>query len=903
MYGSFSLLRILFLCVLTATAAGCKRLSSSQEPPPPAGLLLPESALAEYEQNIDHARLIGSLDEDMYRLGMKVYNTTCFNCHGDESQNGSIPSATKFWKDSLRHGSDPYAMYETLSRGFGLMPAQVQLVPLEKYAVIHFIREHFMKEKNPAQYVDIDTAYLASLPQGSLEGPAPGTYQPWAEMDYGNFLIKTYELADSTSPPRHISGGPAPLPNEDYRGANFAYKGIAVRLDAGPGGVAAGKAFVVFDHDLMRLAGAWTGQGFIDYEDILMNERHNIYVRTVGDLHLDMPLTPGWANPLRGDFEDPRFVAVDGRRFGPLPREWAHYEGLYYHGSRVLVVYTIGDTRVMETFDLEQEQPAIFSRTLSISAPSRPMKMRVAPKGIQVALFGQGASLKEEAGFVVLDIPQGQALNLKLLISRDAPRLADFSKSIAGPEPLEIYTRGGPAHYPQRITTPIIPGEEREAYTADVLSLPLTNPWKARVRPSGIDFIPNSDEAVMCTVDGDVWIVSHISATEGSLSWQRIASGLFQPLGIKYHRGDIYVTCRDQLVRLKDLNGDRETDFYESFNNDHQVTEHFHEFAMGLQVDSAGNFYYAKSGRHARKSLVPQHGTLLRVSPDGQHTEILANGFRAANGLCLNPDGSFIVTDQEGYWNPMNRINWVEKGGFYGNMWGYGAPPDTSDAAMEMPLCWIDQKFDRSPAELLWVQSDKWGPLKGHLLSLSYGYGKIFAVLHETVAGTRQGGMVQLPLPDFPTGIIRGRFHPADGQLYVCGMTAWATSQVLQAGGLYRIRYTGKPLHIPLALHVYEDGLELRFPQALDPAAAQDVANYTIKTWQLKRSHRYGSKRYDVKTLKLEGVEIKGNTLFLKLPDIAPTWIMEISYRLKDASGQDFEGVVQNTIYRLGKNT
>ena len=83
-----------------------------------------------------------------------------------------------------------------------------------------------------------------------------------------------------------------------------------------------------------------------------------------------------------------------------------------------------------------------------------------------------------------------------------------------------------------------------------------------------------------------------------------------------------------------------------------RVTDHFHEFAMGLQTDAVGNFYYAKSARHAKTALVPHHGTLLRVSKDGSRTDIIAAGFRAANGVCLNPDGSFIVTDQEGHWNP-----------------------------------------------------------------------------------------------------------------------------------------------------------------------------------------------------------------------------------------------------------
>ena len=38
---------------------------------------------------------------------------------------------------------------------------------------------------------------------------------------------------------------------------------------------------------------------------------------------------------------------------------------------------------------------------------------------------------------------------------------------------------------------------------------------------------------------------------------------------------------------------------------------------MGLQTDAEGNFYYAKAARHALNAVVPQHGTLLRVSKDG----------------------------------------------------------------------------------------------------------------------------------------------------------------------------------------------------------------------------------------------------------------------------------------------
>ena len=38
-------------------------------------------------------------------------------------------------------------------------------------------------------------------------------------------------------------------------------------------------------------------------------------------------------------------------------------------------------------------------------------------------------------------------------------------------------------------------------------------------------------------------------------------------------------------------------------------------------------------------------------------------------------------------------------------MWGYHDVTDPSDAAMEPPVCWITNAFDRSPAELVRVES------------------------------------------------------------------------------------------------------------------------------------------------------------------------------------------------------
>jgi hypothetical protein len=266
----------------------------------------------------------------------------------------------------------------------------------------------------------------------------------------------------------------------------------------------------------------------------------------------------------------------------------------------------------------------------------------------------------------------------------------------------------------------------------------------------------------------------------------------------------------------------------------------------------------------------------------------------------LNPDGSFIVTDQEGHWNPKNRINYVREGGFYGNMMGYHDVVDESDEAMEQPLCWITNSFDRSPGELLWVPENAgWGALNGQLMNMSYGTGQVFLVPHEIVNGQAQGGMVSLGL-EFPTGTMRGRFHEANGQLYSTGMFAWAGNQH-QDGGFYRIRYTGKPAHQLTGLRALRRGVELTFTDPLDSRAARDVSNYEIKIWDLKRTKNYGSKHYNERSLEIESVDVSNDrkSIFLNIPEITTTWSMEIKMDLQGENGEKVERVIHNTIHHL----
>jgi hypothetical protein len=535
--------------------------------------------------------------------------------------------------------------------------------------------------------------------------------------------------------------------------------------------------------------------------------------------------------------------------------------------------------------------------------------VQITPKLSGIAISG---STKEnvliENGKVRLKIPaKSKAVKVAFFSGNETAKV-DFEKQFSenkAIESLKKFTTGGPTNYPQTIVTVGKKAPDDSAYVTDDLTLPHDNPWNSWMRIGGFDFYSDPTKAALCTWSGDVWTVSGIDGNFEKLIWRRIATGMFQPLGLKIINDEIFVGCRDQITKLVDLNGDGETDFYQTFNNDHQVTEHFHEFAMDLQTDPAGNFYYAKSARHALDSVVPHHGTLIRVSNDGLKSEIVCNGFRAANGVGLGPNGEMATSDQEGHWTPANRINLVTKDGFYGNMYSYhrGEKPTGYDP----PVVWLPKNVDRSPASQLWCTSKKWGPFYGKILSTSYGTGKLWHVMHEDVDGTPQGGVVQFPL-QFPTGVMRGRFHPTDGQLYTCGLFGWSSNRT-QPGGFYRVRYTGQPVNMPVKMKTTSDGIYLTFSEELDQDSASDSDNFSVEQWNYVWSKNYGSAHYSVENPKRKGqdeVEVwetsldnDGKTIFIEIEDLAPVMQMQISYTLKSKAGKEFKDSIWLTINKI----
>ena len=511
-------------------------------------------------------------------------------------------------------------------------------------------------------------------------------------------------------------------------------------------------------------------------------------------------------------------------------------------------------------------------------------------------------------GHLRLFLPASQEdRRFKVLLWRGPEEaLGDFAALAKGASPagdLRSLTQGGPARWPDKLVTQGKLGTPNGPYAVDTITAPDDNPWQSWLRFGGFDFFADSRRAAICTWNGDVWLVDGIDGNLETLTWQRIATGLFQPLGLKIVKDEIYVLGRDQITRLHDLNGDGETDFYENFNNDCMVSEHFHEFATDLKTDSQGNFWYIKCACHAVKATHPHHGTVMKLPPDGSKLEVVARGLRAVNGLGIGPNDEILCVDNQGHWMPGNRINWVKPGGWYGNQFAWN--PDNRQTYDE-PLCWMHNFVDRSGGTFIWVPDRRWGNLAGNILSISYGMGYLTMVLPEEVDGVMQGGVTRFPM-EFDTGVMRGVFHPVNGQLYTCGLYGWAGNKT-KSGGFYRVRYTGEPVNLANALHVASDGLVVGFTDPLAPASATDPGNYSLQVWNLRWSANYGSP-----DLKLNGQEgrdtwaVESATLapdrrsvFLKVPEIQPVMQAHLVFNLRTANGAPLRNFVHHTIHKLG---
>ncbi|TWU19758.1 DUF6797 domain-containing protein [Allorhodopirellula heiligendammensis] len=871
-------------------------------------------AVTDDSANLDHAGILSRMRKSDFEAGERLFQGDCASCHGADGDTPSLATARAFGNQELKFGSDPYRMFMTLTHGNGLMAPMTYLTPYERYQVVHYIREAFMKDRNP-DYFKVDKDYLASLPEGTDDGLQIEV----VERDFGPALGSQLR--------------------SDFPSV------LNIALD---------EMTVAFDLHTMGLADVWTG-GFLD-----LSETQHIRPRgegTANPIGQSLPALAAWQWGHEGALD---YSREDLLPRGPLPPQWMDYHGYYLHDQTVVMSYSIDGREILHRVESQGGNSLIHHLEI---APGPPLVLRVCDAtgevdvdvtdSIAVAQTAPAES-HDRGQFTIATFAgdvddmawqSSKQARFQLTIPTDSNARSvqvcvgigdgdaelsrwqdDFLKTSEWKNvtSLQDLIHGGDLRWPQLMQTVGYQGLEQTGYALDTLTRPSSTPWNTWFRTSALDFYPDG-RMVVATYGGDIWVVSGVDATLLNLRWKRYASGLYEPFGVKVVGGDVYVTCKDRLVRLQDLNEDGEADFYESFSADTDVSTNFHAFNFDLQTDDEGNFYYAKSGHGANFSLP---GAVWKISPDGKQREVICTGFRSPNGMGSMPGSLMTVSDNQGQWIPASKICLIEPGAFYGWVPTYSAPPRWAPdggeiditkvvppASFDQPLVWMPQSFDNSSGGQLWAGDSRFGPLANHLLHMSFGKGWLSYLMIQDVGEDSQAAIVKLPF-DFSTGIMRGSVNPADGQVYVAGLQGWngGGRAGLADGGVQRLRYTGIPPHMITDARVVSGGLQLDVNFDVDPDSANEVSSFVTEQWNYHWSRNYGSDQYvpstgeqGTESLEVTNVRLEprkqdsgqGTRIHLSVPAIGPVDQLRMVVQLRSENGESFEEEIYWTIHAV----
>lgn len=907
---------------------------------------------------INHASIIRNLDSSTLDKGRLIYNETCISCHGSDGE-PSYPQARSFNKDKFRFGNRPHEMWNTITNGAGLMAAQTWLSPVERYYVIQYIREHFVKRSNPKEYFEITNNYLARFPKPEKIDNEKSFVQAEALKGMQKYGQEYFQNIDGDYG-RAIYGS-----LKDH-----AVAGLTVKLDND----------INLNYNVQRMSttAIWKGgintsetkykiywgqgQPFVEGEKI---DGLDVWQWTFGDKIEQLNKTTSVRSP--------------------LPSRHMRYLGHYTYKKNTILSYTIEGRDVLELPKaIKLNDQIILSQTLTISGGTQ-QKINIGKltdgvarnydgelttlidaktkKFIAAKIISENKDIKCEVNklnMMVLTIPASKhpvVLQVLRATGNTQEQLLSFveyakEQSITSLPRLEELIKGGPAQWPHKIKVkgdlnvgrphydPIFARDEDKRtnpdklveipkdypYTVDNITLPFNNPYSSWIRPASLGF-KSDGSLVVGTYTGDVWLAKGIDKSLEEISWQRIATGQGECMGLKVVNDNIYVTTHQGITRLHDLNGDGEIDFYENFFSDPDVSAFYHSFNFGLETDSKGNFYYTKTGEFTDNK---DPGNVIKVSPDGKRWESIATGFRVPNGITISPNDEIYVSDNQGDWIPASKINLIKKGGFYGYVpniaekdWSPDGKKFSEDQLVNkkmirpeivpvpdtfhQPAIWIPQEFDNSSGGGAW--SDRsWGPLGNRFIHTSYGTGWIYYFLPQGVDGVTSGALLALPF-QLDAGIQRAAINPVDKDVYTVGLTGWDDPEASRYGVLCRVRYKGGQGHLLTGTKVVKDGIQLSFNSKLDNNDIQKKSNYDIIAYNYKWTSNYGSKHYSVKnpgtvgednwTIKNIILSEDGRSIVLDIPEISPANTVRVRFNIKSIDGARIKNSVYLTINKF----
>ncbi|QTN34229.1 c-type cytochrome [Akkermansiaceae bacterium] len=397
--------------------------------------------------------------------------------------------------------------------------------------------------------------------------------------------------------------------------------------------------------------------------------------------------------------------------------------------------------------------------------------------------------------------------------------------------------------------------------------------------------------------EGEVFRIKGLGGSDGPIIAEKLMGGLYEPTAIGTFSGKIYIGEKDKISRLDDRNGDGKfTADEKTVLIDGISQPNFHTYTVGFgKIERDGKTYLAGNlttsikiggAREYNVTVNPKthRGSSFMLGPiTGSETaedvdiEYLAGGYRTPNGFTVASDGSPIVVDNQGVFNPSNEFIRITRGGFYGhflmkrddsNVAAF--QPDEVDSLVGgskyqlPPTVHMPQgSVARSPAQPMELKGleGELSAYNGQFLVPDVTKGTMTRIFTEKVGEVWQGavfnhsaGYDKAGVNGFTAGPNRLIGGP-DGKYYIGG---------IGHGGLWRIQgvpgepYTGlqrlsfretlpESFNEMVAVRDTKEGLEIEFFRPLE--SAPEAGKLSIRQWTYIPTNGYGGPDVGMETL------------------------------------------------------
>ena len=433
-------------------------------------------------------------------------------------------------------------------------------------------------------------------------------------------------------------------------------------------------------------------------------------------------------------------------------------------------------------------------------------------------------------------------------------------------------------------------------------------PKELKLEVSGMAALPE-DRMAIAIRKGEIWIAEKISTNKPI--YRQFASGLHEPLGLAYHKGDLYTVQRTELTRLRDTDGDGQADEYLTHAKGWGVTGNYHEYAYGPAIDGEGNLWVALNSSIGKgyQSNNKWRGWSLRVKPDGSWRP-MTGGFRSPSGIGTNLNGDVFVTDQQGNWFPTCPLMHLKKGTFHGHADSLqfthlpeatfrldGELPKNltvSQAAeripaYQLPAVWFPyRKMGMSTTDILADSTQgKFGPFAGQLFCGEFTMSFLSRVFLEKVEGEYQGACFRFR-DGLDCAALRMQWG-ADGSMYIGQSNRGWNSLGTKSYGLQRLKWTGKvPFEIK-EMSAQKKGFRLTFTQPVDADSINNQKNFTMTSYTYPYHSNYGGEPMDIKIHVIKTANLENNlqTVQLVIDEMRPGYVYELnSLEVRNTKGQ-----------------